>query len=267
MRRDTEPEALRLALIVLRSLRGWTQSELAAAAETAPSVLSEYESGRRKLTPRTLERMATVVGAPSSALAALLPALSALVEAAEAPSPGLASSLRSQAMAEGVGGPLGSLLRSAGRALRQGQEGTPAPPMPEDREKAQALWGRLERLTAQDRRLLVEEATEFRSWALSERLCQESLKAAAQSTETALELAELALRVAELAPGGDAWRWRLQGHAWAFVGKARRARGDLAGAREAFARFHELWPAGAAADPGLLAEPEVPQAVSFSKSE
>ena len=259
MHRDTEPEALRLALIVLRGLRGWTQSELAAAADTAPSVLSEYESGRRKLTRRSLERMAAAAGVPASFLAALLPALASLVEAGEVPATSeLLSSLRAQALTEGLWGQLGPLLRSTGRLLLPERERTAPPPRPEDRERAGHLWARLERLSPPDRRVLVEEGAELRNWALSERLCQESEKAAAHSTETALELAELALRVAELAPGEDAWRWRLQGQAWACVGKARWARGDLAGARAAFARFHQLWPAGAAADPGLLAEPEVP---------
>jgi len=257
MRRDVEPEALRLALIVLRGLRGWTQSELAAAAETAPSVLSEYESGRRKLTRRALDRMAAAVGVPESFLTALLPALRSLVAAGEVPASGLASLARGEVLAEGLWGQLGSLLRSTARVLLQPRESTSAPPIPQDREKARYLWARLERLSPADRRLLVEEGAELRNWALSERLCQESQQAA--SPETALELAELALRVAELVPGEDAWRWRLQGHAWAFVGKARWARGDHAGAREAFARFRLLWPAGAAADLGLLAEPELPE--------
>jgi len=260
MRRDTEPEALRLALIVLRGLRGWTQTELAAAAETAPSVLSEYESGRRKLTRKALDRMAAAVGVPESFLTALLPALRSLVVAGEVPSSELVSPARGGVLAEGFGGQLGALLRSTGRLLLQPRESPPAIPTAEDREKARYLWARLERLSLADRRLLVEEGAELRNWALSERLCQESLQAAHGAE--ALELAELALRVAELVPGEDAWRWRLQGHAWAFVGKARWARGDHAGAREAFARFRLLWAAGAAADPGLLAEPELPDSLA-----
>jgi tetratricopeptide (TPR) repeat protein len=60
------------------------------------------------------------------------------------------------------------------------------------------------------------------------------------------------LRVAELAPGGEAWRSRLQGYAWAFVGNARRVQGDLPGAEEAFVHSDRLWEAGAGGDPGVL---------------
>ncbi len=100
--------------------------------------------------------------------------------------------------------------------------------------------------------MLIEDAREFRSWALCERVCAESVKAAADSADLAVELAELALRIAERAPGGESWRRRLQGYAWAHLANARRVRGDQAGAEEAFARSAKLWETGATGDPGRL---------------
>ena len=103
------------------------------------------------------------------------------------------------------------------------------------------------------RRQAVEEEERYWTWGLAERLCFESERAAAHRADGALDLAGLALRIAELAPGGsEAWRSRLQGYAWAFVANARRVKGDLPGAEEAFQRSDRLWEAGAEGDPGVL---------------
>ncbi|HEV3074032.1 MAG TPA: hypothetical protein VHB47_06395, partial [Thermoanaerobaculia bacterium] len=130
--------------------------------------------------------------------------------------------------------------------------------------------------------------SEFQSWALCERLCEESARIGTENPAEALEVAELAVEVALVAPvpvgwaavvpaarleepgaqaaqGGQAtWlaaRWpkdserrrdRLSGYAWAFVGEARRLAGDPMGAEEAFRRSRELWPSGAPGEAGLL---------------
>ncbi len=127
----------------------------------------------------------------------------------------------------------------------------------EARQQAVSLWARLKRYSAAQRRTIVEELAQFRSWALCELLCEESVKAAADNADRALELAYLALRVAELIPGEEAWRLRVQGYAWAHVGNARRVKGDLRGAGEAFGRCQKLWHAGTPGDSGLLDEARV----------
>ncbi|MEO6192953.1 MAG: hypothetical protein ABIS20_08090, partial [Thermoanaerobaculia bacterium] len=125
------------------------------------------------------------------------------------------------------------------------------------RQQARVLWRRLQRHPTSERRTLVERAPEFRSWALCELICKESIKAAADNADRARELADLALLIADLTPGEASWRWRLQGYAWAHVGNARRVGGDLPGAEEAFSRAGEIWKAGAPGDPGLLDEAQV----------
>ena len=125
------------------------------------------------------------------------------------------------------------------------------------RQQARVLWRRMQRRTPSVRRALVEGDPEFRSWALCELICKESIKAAADNADRARELADLALLIADLMPGEASWRQRLQGYAWAHVGNGRRVRSDLPGAEEAFDRAGKLWEAGASGDPGLLNEAQV----------
>jgi tetratricopeptide (TPR) repeat protein len=128
-----------------------------------------------------------------------------------------------------------------------------------DRHAAEDLarW-LLEEPSPKARRDLVETSRQFHQWAVAERLCHESERAAANSADKALELARLALRVAELAPGDPLWSQRLQGYAWVFIANARRVGGDMLAAAEGFATARQLWEAGASADPGILAAWRLP---------
>src|SRR5947208_6437285 len=121
-----------------------------------------------------------------------------------------------------------------------------------DRRRAATLWKSLRALPPQRRRLAVEGDRRYWTWALAERLCQESERAAANRADEAVELSRLALRVAELAPGSESWRSRLLGWVWAFAANARRVQGDLPGAEEGFLRSDRLLEMGADAGPGLL---------------
>src|SRR6478609_10383060 len=58
------PEDVRLALGVLRLLRGWTQAEMAAAAGVHKSLLSLYEQGKTVPTAKTLGRLIAAVDLP-----------------------------------------------------------------------------------------------------------------------------------------------------------------------------------------------------------
>jgi hypothetical protein len=124
-----------------------------------------------------------------------------------------------------------------------------------DRARAEDLvrW-LLEEADPQKRRDLVESSQQYQLWAVAERLCHESERAAAGSADKAKELADLALLAAELEEGDPVWRLRLKGYVWIFIANARRVGGDMVAAGEGFALARELWEAGAAADPGLLAE-------------
>jgi tetratricopeptide (TPR) repeat protein len=128
-----------------------------------------------------------------------------------------------------------------------------------DRDRAEDLmrW-LLEEPDPQSRRDLVELSVSYHQWAVAECLCHESERVAADSAEKAKELAALALRAAELSDGDPVWLLRLQGYVWLFIANSRRVGGDMPATAEGFAQARELWEAGAAADPGLLAEWRLP---------
>lgn len=239
------------AILLMRTLRGWTQSEMAKKIGTAQSVISKYESGDRHPSFRTLEKLARLADIPAYHFRALLPLLRDLCNAFAEASPGYLKALMEQVSRESpsLSAVTADLLLATGLGRKQAP-----PPAPEDREKAQALWQRLRSFTAKERWFLVSEAAEYRSWALCELLCKVS--AEERDAGRARELAELALLTAELIYGPQPWRQRLQGYVWAYVSRAREAGGDRDGAREASARSRHLWEAGASGDPaGLLREP------------
>jgi transcriptional regulator with XRE-family HTH domain len=251
LRRNEVPNERGVCLYVLRSLRGWTQVELADALGTAASVISEYENGRRRASERTVHRAAEALGISQERLYMLLSFLRELQEGMGSTPPPRSS--RMEILIEEFHMAFEAIAREAAELILAVARGRSWPPEPAD-----VLWARLESLGKENRLFLVDIAEEYQTRELCERLCEESLAAADDGEDSALELAELALHVAERVGGGDFWRWRVQGYAWAHVGHARRRHGDLDGAREAFARFRQLWEQGAPADPsGLLDEARV----------
>lgn len=246
-----DAEDLRLTVVLLRSLRGWTQGDLADAAGISPSVISDYERGKRRPPRGVVDRLAETVGLSRPDLDRFLPALCALRRSMDA-GPGKALQ-GSVPPLEELALSTAHLLRIASEMLLSAATGRSVfPPDPEDRLGARELWNRLQEYNPEDRRLLVEIGQEYQRWALCELLCHESAGRAAEDPDLAAELADLALLTAELATGSSHWRHRLQGYAWGHVGNARRSRGDLPGAAEAFRRAEALWRAGASAEPDLL---------------
>ncbi|HET9209228.1 MAG TPA: helix-turn-helix domain-containing protein [Thermoanaerobaculia bacterium] len=244
------PPPLSLALDILRTRQGWTQKELAAATGIPANLLSDYERGRKTLSRERLDSLLEAMGLqPPAALRAAMRFLQD-EEIREPDPPG-----PEDRQIEVIAAESGRLISDATRSLMklwttQGQA-------LEERRQARALWERLKRRDAAQRRLLVEKVAKFRSWALCELLCEESIKAAGDSADRALDLAGLALRVAELSPGEEAWRQRVQGYAWAHVGNARRVKGDLPAADEAFGRAQKLWRSEISEDFSLLNEARV----------
>lgn len=243
-----------LTLTLLRSARGWTQRELAQAARASSNVLSGYETGFRPLSLRRLEDLSAAMGyGPAVVDVALLGVETLLAVMAPAP----CSSLVNPTEAEWQ-----RIQRAAAAAAREAAEKTRevltesvrAARAREDRRKAGEQWERLRRLPPRERRALVEAEQELQNWALCERLCAESEKAAADEASRALELADLALRVAQLVPGEEEARSQIQGYAWAFVGNARRVAGNLPQADQAFFESERLWKLRASSELGLLDE-------------
>lgn len=130
-------------------------------------------------------------------------------------------------------------------------------------ERAQAveLWQRLEPLESfEDMALVVRASREFQRWALVERLCDESVRAASKDNGRAMLLARVALEVALLLKVPKGWRQRLRGYALAHVANAFRVAEDFDEADRAFAEARALWFSGndpeELLDPGRLLELE-----------
>jgi transcriptional regulator with XRE-family HTH domain len=245
---------LRVAVSFLRSLRGWNQRELAEAAGVDKALISLYEQGKKMPSKRTLERLVAAVGLPFSLFEDTLPFIRLVRSALEGGPQDEEGAAEASTIARSVSDAVHAAVAQALAGLSRLSEPADEPGAASARVQAEEQWLRLSRHPVRDQRVLVEGAREFQTWALAERLCAESETAAAGDPGRALELAELALRVADLAPGGESWRSRLQGYAWAHVGYARRIAGDLAGAADAFAQARTLWAAGDPGDQGLLDE-------------
>jgi transcriptional regulator with XRE-family HTH domain len=243
------PSALGATLRFLRFANGWSEEELARALGIKPVLISRYERGSKKLYRERLEELLAVMGVPPESIDGALYTLGVGLTSEDPGSPvdptpeerriiDQAAAVAGQGAAEATRGKLTANLREL-RAEK-------------DRRQAGELWQALQGLSPGQRLAVVETERKYWSWALVEKICAESERAAAHRADLSLELSVLALRITELASRSETWRSRLQGYAWAFVANARRVQGDLPGAEEAFLRSDRLWQAGLPADPGLL---------------
>lgn len=246
------PAPMSLVLTTLRSSRGWSQKELGQAAGLPHGFISDYEVGRRPLTRPKLEELAKILECPSEAIDVLLFAVHFLNKPEPPPGRPLSPTRSEMEQIEW------SLARAVRLAADVGREelirGFRDEGIREDRARAEELWEILKPHTLANRRSLVERSLELRSWALCERVCAESAKAAAADANRSLELADLALHIANHARGPEGWRSRLQGYAWAFVANSRRVASDLPGADKAFGKAWELWKACPVEEKGPLPE-------------
>ena len=250
MPRETlAPEAL--ALIYLRSVRGWSKKELAARLGLADvRQLYRYERGEKPLRRETLNLLAARLGYSPEAVEALLFAHALIAPKGSGDGSPVALTLRERGTIDHAAITAGWTVADAVREelLRRRKEDKAAAA----RREAEALWERMKTATRQERRDLVEIFPEYRNWALAERLSHESERAAAHRPEEALELAKLALSIAERVPGKESWRSRVMGYGSAYVANALRVANDLAGADKAFAKAWDFWQCGTETE--LLAE-------------
>ncbi|HVT18886.1 MAG TPA: helix-turn-helix transcriptional regulator [Thermoanaerobaculia bacterium] len=241
---------LGLVVRLLRALRGWNQGELAAAAGVDKSAISDYEQGKNRPSPKTLERLAAGADVSLARLESLLPLLrrtrqGTREDCAEGQDAVGAAAVVARAVGDEVllaVAPFAADLEAGGLQPKEspgpGERGAAAQPA-----------------KAGGREVAEEGLAGEGGWTLCLAwLCEESVRAAAASAKRAGELAGLALRLAELATGGEARRSRLAGYAWAFIANALRVSGQLRRAERAFARAWVLWDAGTAGVDEILDE-------------
>lgn len=249
-----DPRALGAALRLYRGDR--SRAKVAAAAGIKPSQLSDYEKGKTVPRPATLGKIAETLDVTDLEICALADLL------------GLAPELLDRTAEPGFIRALEKVVRWATRLRSAEATLTPSvlspgsphrePADAEADRQAAVLWERLRPYSASQRRAIVQEGEEFQVWALSTRLCDESIEAAADDPTEALELAQLAELIASLVAGPDAWRLRLQGYCAFHVSSTHRACGDLTKADETLDRAEKSWDASAGGDPeGRLAEARV----------
>ncbi len=242
------PDVSRLTVLFLRLTAGMSQAELGRAAGLSQSVISRLESGPGKPSAEALQQVAAAAGIPWHLVAHVRGFVDSFLRASRGEAGGF-KELKERVEERN------QLLLSSPAVRAYLLEDLAASPSPSElRLEAERFWDPVKDLPSPRRRRAVEFSPKAsRSWALAERLCHESETAALESPKEALELAELALAVAGRAEGEEDWKRRLQGYAWAYVGNARRAANDHAGADAAFAKAWELWRSGS--DPeGLLKE-------------
>lgn len=234
--------AFNLVLTCLRTARGWSKRQLSQALGMREAQLSRYESGVLALSRETLDRLLAPLGSPPEAVELLL-FLHEVIgsDLAEDPSLTPLTPDERQRIRRATLAVLWTVTEEIRRELirRKMEEKAAAA-----RQRARELWGQLKLATRQEGYDLVTVFPAFRSWALSELLCEASLRAAAHRADEARDLAELALFIADRLPGKERWHPNLQGYCWAHIGNARRVANDFTGADEAFARAWDRWRAG-----------------------
>ncbi|MGH7483975.1 MAG: tetratricopeptide repeat protein [bacterium] len=259
MARLGDPADVRLVVGFFRLLRKWSQEQLARASGVDRGLISDYELGLKVPRRQTLERLAAAVGLPYSWVEALLPLFrEARLAAEDRLASGVAVVAETQ-VTEQVGDGLELALVEAVLPrltpfLMELEALGSEEPVPADKERAKAkeLCETLLEMPFRLWRVTLERAPRYWTWAVAERLCQESAKAAAHRVDQAMALARLALRVAELVACSESSRLHLDGYIWGFVANALRVQGDLRAADEAFLRSDRLWSARRPADPEWL---------------
>lgn len=114
-----------------------------------------------------------------------------------------------------------------------------------ERKAARDSWERVRGLSLDEVALLARATLEYRSWALVELLCDESVRAAEQGhAERAQDLAGLAVETAIYVRGSEGWCNRIRGFALAHLAKARLAAGYSAGTDISLAEADRLWKSG-----------------------
>jgi tetratricopeptide (TPR) repeat protein len=130
-------------------------------------------------------------------------------------------------------------------------------PRPADLEPARwhsaMLFRVLQELPEDHQRGVVRVAREFQSWALVERLCEESAVQASRDLGRAAFLARLAQEAARRVPGPKGWVRRVKAFAAAHVANVLRVAGRLRASAALFQRAGRLWAAGS--DPDRVLDP------------
>lgn len=246
-RRQPKPTPRGEAVRRLRVEMRWSDDRLGKANGLSSGVLHNLENGwRKEPTRREAEQLIAPLELPPAALD-MSDAFGRWVRAAAPPPAPVAPEEEDARRCTVAAGLIGlHVARSVYPALlRQVREERFA----RDRREADERCKLLRNLpSVQTRRERIENAEDYQTWAVVERLAHESERAAAHSPAQAIEWAELALFTVRFVPGPESRRLRLEGYATFYLANAFRVGNDLDGSEEGFSKAWGLWNAGAADD-------------------
>ncbi|HEX4495794.1 MAG TPA: hypothetical protein VIE43_09015, partial [Thermoanaerobaculia bacterium] len=228
---------------LVRALSGDTQKEFSHRTGINHVLLAQYELDHVDPGPENLELAAQGAGLTVAAGEEILQFADTMRRPRERAGQGVAD-LAHELLTGLVSGVYWRLLRLPLPAVQ---------PAPQDRLHAVELWSRLKDLSESQAFAVIRIAREFQSWALVERLCEESVVQASRDVERAASLARLARAIAKCAPGPEGWRQRVQAFAAAHAANVLRVAGELKDASFLFVEAWRLWHAGA--DPDALLDP------------
>lgn len=250
-----------LVIWLLAAFKRLSIKEVAAAARL-PYKKALYHLHREHLDERVFERLlAGVRGRPAEVALA-----TQFIEGME--------ELRGNDLTAEEADAVGIGLLEGGRLLRRAlldavrlsrtEPSLDAYPRPCDLEparwRAARQWEQIRDLPPDEQWAVVHAARAYQSWALMERVCEESVAQASRNLERAAALARLAREIAERVRGPEGWRNRVRGHAMAFEPNVLRVRGDLKAARVGIEEAKRLWLSGedpdGVLDPGRVLELE-----------
>jgi tetratricopeptide (TPR) repeat protein len=256
------PHILTFRQLLLSFLALWcdlSQKEIGARAGIDPKDVHHFMRRRRQgeLKDDDFERLLTGLGCSPeevSIVSACLESLQALKRADQDLTPEerakieeailLGNRLEREALTEAV-----RLSRAA-----PDSEGYPAAyDLAPAQRRAEEFFLRLERRTPDLRLVMVEEAEEFQTWYLCERVCRESTHAASRDLEEAAAWAHLAQEIAARVRAPEGFRNRIQGYALAHAGNLLRVSGKLKQADTTFEEAKRLWHSGS--DPAKVLDP------------
>lgn len=241
-----DPVDVRLALIYLRVLHGWNQTELAERAGINKSLVSLYELEKQVPSAKTFSRLLSAFQVSISTFETVISFVRIVRQlvggSEEVATEFITTTARLMAMSTRI-----SLSHDLASLLTRGPEMLPEELCSEPEQLGEWFLG----ANPEMQKTMATDLREYHTWEFCEWLFQEMGRTLEADPAEAARLAELAVDVAVRVPEGRKPRRRLQGYAWAHLSRARRATGDLPGAEEAITRARELWEACGPDDPDV----------------
>ena len=240
---------------ILTHWHGRSQKQIAAAAGIRPKRVSELLGGEG-IEDDVLERLLAATGARPAEISIVTTCLESLAFLEK--DQGLTAEERAE-VEQGVQALARVNRRALTEAVLRSRTGPALDryPEPEDREPARwharMLLELLRKLPGDEQWALVKVGREYRSWALVERLCEESVVQASRDLRRAAFLARLARAAARRVLGPKVWIRRVRAFAAAHSANVLRVSGRLKAADALFQRSKRLWTAGS--DPNSVLDP------------